>query len=174
MQVVVPDSIALPVIVRPPKPRDNAFFEALCAANRDLRLERTPNGEILIMSPTGGETGFRNSNITTQLSMWSRKDGRGRAFDSNTGYYLPNGASRSPDASWVDKKKLASLTRQQRRGFLPLCPDFAIELRSPSDRLNEIHEKMEEWIEDGTNSHGSSIRTHERCMCTGHSRPRKH
>ncbi len=149
MQVVVPDIPALPVIIRPPNPHDNAFFEALCAANRDLRLERTRDGEILIMSPAGGETGFRNSDITMQLSVWSHRDGRGRAFDSNTGYYLPNGASRSPDASWVEKKRLASLTRQQRRGFLPLCPDFVIELRSPSDRLQEIQEKMEEWIENG-------------------------
>ena len=101
------------------------------------------------MSPTGGETGNRNIEIAYQLQGWSRKNNLGKAFDSSTGFKLPNGANRSPDASWITIEKWESLTAEQRRKFLPLCPDFVLELPSPSDSLKKIREKMQEYIENG-------------------------
>lgn len=127
---------------------DEKFFE-FCQLNSELRIERTSEGDVLIMPPTGGETGSRNAEITTQLRIWARQDGTGVAFDSSTGYNLPNGATRSPDASWVERSRLENLTPAQKRKFLPLCPDFAIELRSPSDRLADVKGKMQEYIDNG-------------------------
>ena len=127
---------------------DEQFF-ALCAINRDLRLERTAEGDIIIMPPTGGETGNRNAEIGRQFSNWARRDGRGAAFDSSTGFKLPNGAHRSPDAAWVLRTRLAELTREQKQKFLPLSPDFVIELKSPSDRLEDVLAKMDEYSENG-------------------------
>src|SRR5437588_9407481 len=106
---------------------DDQFFE-LCQINRDLRLERTARGDIIVMAPTGGETGTRNSSITGQLYYWARRDGTGTAFDSSTGFKLPNGAERSPDAAWVSHDRLAQLTPAQKKKFIPLCPDFVVEL----------------------------------------------
>jgi Uma2 family endonuclease len=127
---------------------DDQFFE-LCQINRDLRLERTAQGDIVIMPPTGFETGNRNQEINRQLGNWTRKDGTGVACDSSTGFKLPNGADRSPDAAWIKRERLAELTPEQKRKFLPLCPDFVIELRSASDRLEDVQAKMEEYIENG-------------------------
>jgi Uma2 family endonuclease len=127
---------------------DDEFF-ALCAENRKLRIEREPNGDITIMPPAGGETSYRNSGLTAQLDNWAEQDGRGRAFDSNSEFFLPNGAARGPDAAWVRKDRLAQLTREQKRKFLYLCPDFVVELVSPSDRLSKAQAKMAEWIENG-------------------------
>ena len=127
---------------------DEKFFE-FCQLNSELRIERTSEGDVLIMPPTGGETGSRNAEITTQLRIWARQDGTGVAFDSSTGYDLPNGATRSPDASWVERSRLENLTPGQKRKFLPICPDFAIELCSPSDRLADVKGKMQEYIENG-------------------------
>ena len=113
---------------------DDEFF-ALCQLNRDLRFERTAEGDIIVMAPTGGETGNRNADITAQLVTWTKRDSTGAAFDSSTGFKLPNGADRSPDGSWVRKSRLAALTHEQKLKFLPLCPDFVIELLSPTDTL---------------------------------------
>ncbi len=124
------------------------FFD-FCQLNRDLRIERTVQGDIVLMPPTGGETGARNSRLTTQVTLWAEQDGSGVAFDSSTGFDLPNGATRSPDVSWVKRSRLAALTPEQKKKFLPLCPDFVIELRSPSDRLSTVQEKMEEYIANG-------------------------
>jgi Uma2 family endonuclease len=124
---------------------DDEFFE-FCRVNRDLRIERTAEGEIIVMPPTGGETGNRDAKLTVQLGVWSDRDGTGEVFDSSTGFKLPNGAERSPDAAWVSHSRLALLTAEQKRKFIPLCPDFAIELRSPTDRLIDLKEKMEEYI----------------------------
>jgi Uma2 family endonuclease len=101
------------------------------------------------MAPTGGGTGKRNLSIGAQLYNWSESDGAGEAYDSSTGFILPNGANRSPDASWVRKARLASLTPAQQEKFLPLCPDFLVEQLSPSDSLSDAQEKMEEYIENG-------------------------
>jgi Uma2 family endonuclease len=127
---------------------DEKFFE-FCQLNSELRIERTVLGDVLIMPPTGGETSDRNAEITRQLRNWARQDGTGVAFDSSAGFNLPNGATRSPDASWVERSRLENLTLEQKRKFLPLCPDFVIELRSPSDRLADVKGKMQEYIDNG-------------------------
>ena len=127
---------------------DDEFF-ALCQLNRDLRLERTAEGDIIVMPPTGAETGNRNSEITRQVGNWTKQDGTGAAFDSSTGFKLPNGADRSPDAAWVRKSRLATLTREEKLKFLPLCPDFVIELLSPTDGLDVTRAKLDEYIENG-------------------------
>ncbi len=126
-------------------------FESLAQANRDLRLERTALGELIVNPPTGGESGKRNLSISTQLGNWfEAHEQLGEAFDSSTGFKLPNGADRSPDASWVKRERWDSLTPQQRKGFVPLCPDFVIELRSESDSLVKLQAKMKEYIHNGT------------------------
>ncbi len=127
---------------------DDQFF-ALCQQNRDLRLERTAQGDVIVMPPTGFETGSHNSSITAQLYVWAKNDGTGVACDSSTGFTLPNGADRSPDAGWVRRERLVQFTAEQKRRFLPVCPDFVIELRSPSDKLEDVQAKMAEYIENG-------------------------
>ena len=127
---------------------EEQFFE-FCQLNRDWRIERTAEGDLEIMPPTGGETSNRNAELTTQVQLWSRQDATGVAFDSNGGFILPNGAVRSPDASWVRRERLANITAEQKRKFLPLCPDFVIELRSPSDPLATLQAKMREYVENG-------------------------
>jgi len=127
---------------------DDAYFE-FCMKNPDLRIERDANGKINIMPPTGVETSFRNGDLTAQLTTWSKRDGRGRAFESNAEFFLPDGAALSPDASWIFRERLSKLTSQQKRRFIPLCPDFVVELISPSDRLSQVKMKMREWIDNG-------------------------
>lgn len=127
---------------------DDQYF-ALCGINRDLRLERSAEGDLIIIPPTGAETGNRNFEITAQVRNWAKIDGRGVGFDSSTGFKLPNGADRSPDAGWVLRARLAELTAEQKRKFLPLAPDFAIELKSPTDRLEDLLAKMDEYRECG-------------------------
>jgi Uma2 family endonuclease len=128
---------------------DNHQFYEFCRANRDLRIEQTEAGDCEIMAPTGGETGWRNSRLNAWLTIWADGDGDGVVFDSSTGFILPNGAIRSPDASWIRKSRLSSLSKKQKQGFLPLCPDFVIELRSPSDSLPNLQAKLREYIENG-------------------------
>ena len=118
--------------------------------NRDLRIERSAEGELLIMPPTGGETGRRNAEIIVQLGVWAKSGGTGTIFDSSTGFHLPNGAVRSPDAAWVRRARLESLSGEQRRQFIPLCPDFVIELRSITDSLSLLQGKMQEYLDNGT------------------------
>jgi Uma2 family endonuclease len=124
-------------------------FEQLATANRDLQLELTAKGELIIMPPTGGETGSRNFNLSGQLWLWNRQNRLGKAFDSSTGFRLPNGATRSPDASWVKMERWDALSAAQKKKFLPLCPDFAVELVSESDELKDTQEKMHEYIANG-------------------------
>ena len=126
-----------------------AQFEHLCRDNRDLRLELTSNGELVVMPPTGSKTGLRNFNLNGQLRIWVEKDGTGVAFDSSTGFTLPDGAIRSPDASWIRRERWDALTEEEREGFAPLCPDFVVELRSPGNALKPLQEKMEEYIRNG-------------------------
>jgi Uma2 family endonuclease len=127
---------------------DEQFFD-LCQINRELRLERTAKGDIVIMAPTGGETSNRNSELNRQLGNWARRDGTGAAFDSSAGFKLPNGAERSPDAAWVSHKRLAQLTPAQKKRFIPLCPDFVVELLSPTDSLIVTQAKLVEYMENG-------------------------
>lgn len=124
-------------------------FEQIVAFNQELRLELTEQGELIIMSPTGGETGNRNFDLIGQIWFWNRKNNLGKAFDSSTGFKLPNGATRSPDASWITMERWDSLTPQERKKFLPLCPDFAVELVSESDDVEDARKKMREYIANG-------------------------
>ena len=124
-------------------------FFLLCQNNTDLRFERTALGEIIIMPPTGGETSNRNIEIAYQLQAWSRQNNLGKAFDSNGGFTLPNGAVRAPDASWLKLERWEALTQGQRQKFLPLCPDFVVELRSPTDSVKQLQAKMQEYIDNG-------------------------
>ena len=127
---------------------DEQFF-AFCQINRDLRIERTTNGELLIMSPTGSDTGNRNAKLIVQLGIWAERDGTGTYFDSSTGFTLPNGAERSPDAAWIKLERWNALTSEQQQKFAPICPDFVVELRSASDNLAPLKTKMEEYIDNG-------------------------
>jgi Uma2 family endonuclease len=127
---------------------DDQLFE-LCQLNRDWRIEYTAQGELIVMPPTGGETSNCNAELTFQVQAWTRQDQTGVAFDSSGGFKLPNGATRSPDAAWVRRSRLVGLTREQKQKFLPLCPDFAIELRSPTDNLQATLDKMQEYLDNG-------------------------
>lgn len=127
---------------------EEQFFE-LCQNNRDLKFERTASGVLTIMPPTGGETSNRNMELSYQLQAWSRQNNLGKAFDSSGGFKLPNGADRSPDASWVRRDRWDTLTPKQREKFVPLCPDFLVELRSGSDTLKPLQTKMKEYQENG-------------------------
>lgn len=127
---------------------DEQFFQ-LCQNNRDLRFERTASGELIIMPPTGSETSDRNAELTYQLRAWSRQNQRGKSFDSSGGFKLPNGAERSPDASWVVIERWNGLTQTEKERFAPLCPDFVVELMSPSDSLEKIRAKMQEYLDNG-------------------------
>ncbi len=120
---------------RPALEMDEEQFFELCRINDELRIERSAEGDIEVMPPTGGGTGNRNFTLALQLGNWTERDGSGIGFDSSTGFILPNGATRSPDAAWVRRERLANLTAEQKERFLPLCPEFVIELRSPSDHL---------------------------------------
>lgn len=127
---------------------DEQFYQ-LALANRDLRLELTAQGELIIMPPTGGETGKQNSDLITDINLWNRQTKLGYVFDSSTGFKLPNGATRSPDISWVSRDNWDALTPEQRRKFPPLCPDFVLELLSPSDEIEKTRLKMEEYQNNG-------------------------
>lgn len=127
---------------------DEQFYE-FCQINRDLRIERTARGEVVIMPPAGWKTSERNSEIGMQLRIWAKREGTGVVTDSSGGFVLPNGATRSPDAAWITHARLAALTAEQRDKFLPLCPDFALELRSPTDTLTALQAKMQEYLNNG-------------------------
>lgn len=118
---------------------DEQFYQ-LCQVNRELRFERTATGELIIMPPAGGETGNRNAGLTAQLWIWNEQNQLGKVFDSSTGFKLPNGADRSPDASWVKQERWDTLTQEQKERFIPLCPDFGIELPVWIARKKAFHQ----------------------------------
>ncbi|NJN23079.1 MAG: Uma2 family endonuclease [Leptolyngbya sp. RL_3_1] len=125
-------------------------FAALAAANQELKLELTATGDLIVNPPTGGETGKRNAKLITQLGVWGEANERlGEYFDSSTGFELPNDANRSPDMSWVRRDRWEALTVEQRAGFVPLCPDFVVELRSKTDGLQALRAKLQEYIDNG-------------------------
>ncbi|HHC25600.1 MAG TPA: Uma2 family endonuclease [Desulfobacterales bacterium] len=126
---------------------DERFYR-LCRNNPDIKLEHS-KGELIIMSPTGGETGERNAEITAEFVIWNRKTQPGKVFDSSTGFKLPSGSDRSPDVSWVRKERWESLLPEQREKFPPIAPDFVLELMSPTDRLKVLREKMKEYMDNG-------------------------
>ncbi|ACK64367.1 protein of unknown function DUF820 [Rippkaea orientalis PCC 8801] len=127
---------------------DKQFFE-FCQLNRNYCIERSAKGELIIMSPTGSETGHSNAKLTQQLGNWTDEDGTGIDFDSSTGFKLPNGANRSPDAAWMKRKKWESIPPEKRSGFAPVCPDFVVEIRSATDNLQTLQDKLEEYIQNG-------------------------
>jgi Uma2 family endonuclease len=125
-------------------------FVALAASNRELQLERTAQGELIVNPPTGWQTGKRNWSISGELYLWWRNCGEpGKTFDSSTAFILPNGANRAPDASWVSQARWDALTDEQKGTFANICPDFVVELRSSSDTLKSRQEKMTEYMENG-------------------------
>ena len=142
-------AITLPPILQLSIDLTEEQFFLLCQNNGDLRFERTASGEIIIMPPTGGETSNNNFEIAMQLGMWNKQTKLGKGFDSNGGFTLPNGAVRAPNASWLKLERWEALTPQQRQKFLPLCPDFVVELRSPTDSLKQTQLKMQEYIANG-------------------------
>ena len=140
----IPLTVSLPALLM-----TNEQFYEFCLANPDLRIERTAEGEVIIMPPAFSDTGNRNSKITSQLEVWAERNETGEGFDSSAGFTLPNGATRSPDASWIRSERWNTLTDQQKASFAPICPDFVIELRSSSDTLSGLQAKMQEYIENG-------------------------
>jgi Uma2 family endonuclease len=124
-------------------------FEQICNNNRDLKFERTARGGLVIMALTGGETGERNAELNGQLWLWNREARLGHIYDSSTGFRLPNGAIRSPDAAWVSQSRWEALTPAQRQKWVPLCPDFLVELKSTSDDIEDLRLKMQEYVENG-------------------------
>ncbi|MEG4498159.1 Uma2 family endonuclease [Microcoleus sp. F10-C6] len=127
---------------------DEQFFQ-LCQENENIRLERTAKGELIIISPAGGETSSSNAGLTAQIWIWNQQNRLGKVFDSSGGFKLPNGADRSPDASWVKLERWDALTPEQQKKFPPICPDFVVELMSPSDSLKETQDKMKEYRDNG-------------------------
>jgi Uma2 family endonuclease len=143
------NEIGLPLHLRPDPPMTDAEFMRFCAANEPMRFEREANGEILVMSPGGFSTSVTNLLIASLLQQWAEADGRGVATGPDGGYTLPDGSVRSPDAAWVSLEKVKLLSGEEKARFPSLCPDFVIELRSPSDKLPELRTKMEHWISNG-------------------------
>jgi len=124
-------------------------FELICQDNPELKLELSATGELIIMSPTGGETGNKNATLISRFVVWNEAKKLGLVFDSSTCFRLPNGAERSPDVSWIMTEKWESLTPEQKRKFPPIAPDFVLELMSPSDSLKNTQDKMEEYMDAG-------------------------
>jgi Uma2 family endonuclease len=124
-------------------------YRSFCAANPDLNVERTSQGEIVVVPPAGGESSFRQVRICRRLDEWAERDGRGIAFSPTVQFMLPSGAALSPDASWASKERLSTLNKRQRRAFLRIVPEFVIEILSPSDRLSVAKRKMDEWMANG-------------------------
>ncbi len=142
------DEAFLPATLTAPPMTDQQFAD-FCADHPDLSFETTATGEIIVMPPSFSKTGARNLDLCMQLGIWARQDGRGVASDFSTGYLLPNGARRSPDASWTSKEAIRQLSESSREGYWHLCPAFVVELRSPSDRLPVLRAKMREYIDNG-------------------------
>lgn len=148
LNITVPESVV--VHFEPSKLRmnDEEYFE-FCQLNPELRIERTTEGDIVVMAPTGGKTGRQNARLTAALWNWAINDGTGQGFDSSTEFILPNRAGRSPDASWIRNERWNALSEKQQEQFPPLCPDFVVELRSRTDSLKSLQAKMEEYIANG-------------------------
>ena len=150
MLLVLPEITAPAMLTFGPSQvmNDDAYYK-FCTANPGLRIERSPQGEIIIVPPAGGESDYRSTEAVIQLGSWAKKEGRGKAFGSSVEFILPSGAAYSPDAAWLSNERLSKLTKQQRRRFLPVCPEFVIEVVSPSDRLKAAKDKMLAWMAEG-------------------------
>ncbi|MGB6723063.1 MAG: Uma2 family endonuclease [Terracidiphilus sp.] len=139
----------LPRVLVLDPPISDAEFEALCRESNDVRLERTKEGAVRMNPPTGGWTGRGNHEVTRQIGNWWATHERGSVFDSSTGFRLADGSTLSPDASYISEERLRTLSKGALRGFPRICPDFVIELRSESDTLPELNDKMDDWIANG-------------------------
>jgi Uma2 family endonuclease len=128
--------------------QDDQFYE-LCRTNPDIKFERNSRGDLVIMSPTGGETGNRNIEVSVDFGNWNRQAKLGKLFDSSTGFKLPGGGTRSPDIAWVRQDRWDALTAEQKEKFPPIAPDFILELMSPSDSLSDLQAKMREYLDSG-------------------------
>lgn len=142
-------NVPVPARLRPPVPLSDEELMAFSEANKPCRVERLASGEILVMTPSGFENNRREALVVAELFTWAEADGRGVAFSSNAGFNLPDGSTLSPDAGWVDSKRLARVSHDQRERYLPFAPDFLIEVLSPSDSLSELDAKMDQWIANG-------------------------
>jgi len=140
---------AMPIFIPPTLRCTEEQFRELVKFNPDLRWELTAQGEVIVMAPTGSETGNYNFELNTDLGTWNRQQKMGKAFDSSAGFRLPNGAIRSPDLAWIAQERWEQLSPEQRRQFAPICPDFVLELVSPSDDLATVQAKMQEYLENG-------------------------
>jgi Uma2 family endonuclease len=138
-----------PLVIPPPARNGTDWFFNLCVANEQWQFERTAEGEVIMIAPPGMESGDREGESFAQLRVWANRQGTGRAFTASVGFRLPNGALRFPDAAWVRRSRLAKVKQDEKQGFAPLCPDFVIEVLSPSDRLPRLQAKMVEYIENG-------------------------
>ena len=149
-ETITPPEIAPLVLQMRPafEMTDDQFFD-FCQLNRDYRIERSANGELIIMSPTGSETGNRNFNLIVQLGIWVEQDKTGIGFDSSAGFKLPNGATVSPDAAWIKLERWNSIPLEERKKLAPVCPDFVVEIRSASDNLRPLQDKMQEYLDNG-------------------------
>jgi Uma2 family endonuclease len=142
----------LPIVLQLPSAiamSDDQFYE-FCQLNHDLSIERNAIGELIIMPPTGSETDESNFNLIGQLWLWTKQDGTGVGFGSSGGFTLPNGAVRSPDAAWIKRTRWEAIPLELRKKFAPICPEFVIELRSETDNLRTLQDKMQEYINNGT------------------------
>jgi Uma2 family endonuclease len=150
MHVVLPEQALPAKLILNPELRmnDDEYFD-FCMANRDVRFERTAQGEIIIVPPAGPESDYRNTHVSIQLGTWAIRDGRGKTFGPSTEFILPSGAAYSPDAAWVSNERLARFTKEQKRKFLRLCPEFVVEVMSPTDRLKAAQDKMDDWMANG-------------------------
>ncbi len=148
IEIVDKEEMMVALNLQPVLPLTDDVFEQLCQQNPDLRLERTAQGELIAMAPAGSETGYYNADLLGQLWAWNRQQGLGIVLDSSAGFTLPNGAIRSPDAAWITQPRWYALTPEQRRRFAPLCPDFVLELKSPSDELS-MQAKLQEYMDNG-------------------------
>lgn len=145
---LMPMSVDLSSVMPQAKMTDQQFY-AFCLANPDLRIERTAAGEVIVMPPAFSDTGNRNLKIAQQVANWADQDGTGEVFDSSAGFTLPNGATRSPDVAWIKRDRWQALSEDQQASFAPICPDVVIELRSASDTLTSLQNKMQEYISNG-------------------------
>jgi Uma2 family endonuclease len=148
LTIEIPESEGGRIRLAPLEWTEDEFFD-FCQANGDLQIERTKRGEIIVMSPAGGYSSFRSGEVFSQLKVWADKEGSGLAFDCSIGFRLPTGGMRSPDAAWVKRSRLEELTQAEKEKFIPLCPDFLIEVASPSDPLSDLLEKMDEYQQSG-------------------------
>lgn len=150
MPTIIERDVPLPLYLFPKEAMTDEELFLFCAANKHLRIERDQNKQLIIMAPVGGETGNRHTELVIAIGSWNNKEKKGKVFDSSTGFALPDGSMRSPDAAWITAEKWDNLSSEERKRFLPFAPDFVVEVLSPSDALQPAQEKMQKWIKNGT------------------------